>query len=91
MQNQEAASTATVNVAVVNMRTGADVSASAIHRLPRGTKVQVLGREGNWLRVKADDVEGFVHAQYVTLPQDYATTNRPQYEELKGINNWSRQ
>ncbi len=30
MQDQEAASTATVNVAAVNVRTGADVSASAI-------------------------------------------------------------
>ena len=44
-----------------NFRREPSLNAEIITKLNRGTKVQVLGKEGNWYRVKVYDTIGYLH------------------------------
>jgi hypothetical protein len=61
------AATATVNL---NLREGPGTSTGVRGTVHAGTEVEVLGREGDWLRVRipGSGHEGFLAAWYVRLP-----------------------
>ena len=50
----------------VNLRKDAHVESDVKDNLPASTKVQVLGTEGNWVKVKNGENEGFVRDLYVS-------------------------
>lgn len=57
--------TMTVTASALNVRTGAGTNYPIAGQLPRGTKVEVLDNLGEWLRIRAGSVSGYVSAQYL--------------------------
>ncbi len=55
-----------VTASALNLRKGPGVNFSLIQVLPQNSLVSVIDRQGDWLRLKVGDVEGFAAAQYVT-------------------------
>ena len=49
----------------VYKRQGAGTNYPIAGQLPRGTKVEVLDNLGEWLRIRAGSVSGYVSAQYL--------------------------
>ena len=65
---------ATVTASWLNVRKDPSTNYSAVSSLPKGTRIQVLESNGNWLKIK----EGWVYAAYVKM-DDGSTV----YTELK--------
>ena len=49
----------------VSVLSGKTARSGKVAQLSAGDKVQVLGREGSWLRVKVGDKEGYLHENSV--------------------------
>ena len=58
---------AQVAVDALNLRPTPSSAGAAITVLARGTSLEVLDPSGNWFRVRVNDLEGYVHADYVAL------------------------
>jgi hypothetical protein len=58
---------ATVTAATLNVRTAGSSAAPLLGQLARGTRVDVLAREGDWYRVASGTLSGWVHGDYVRL------------------------
>ena len=62
-----------------NLRRGPSPDDPVLTVLQRGAAVQILGREGDWLEVRAEKDQGFVLAEYVSredAPPDEPPTER---------------
>ena len=42
-----------------------ELTASTLHEVPRGTRLDVIAQDGPWYRVKADEKNGFIHRLFV--------------------------
>lgn len=62
--------TVTTNGGRLNVRTGAGMSHEAFTQLPNGTQVQVMGKEGEWIKVLLPEREGYVHSDYLTVSEN---------------------
>lgn len=51
----------------LNVRTGPGLDHPVFTQLPNGSKVDVIGKDGDWLKVRLSDRTGYVHCAYVTL------------------------
>ena len=60
-----AADTATVVANSANVRAGAGTTHAVVGTLARGTSVEILETSGDWIRVRAASVEGWVSARLV--------------------------
>ena len=58
----------------LNLRKGAGTQNAIIKVLPKGTKLEILGSQNGWLKVKAQGSEGWVSADYVS--QGLGTTTQ---------------
>jgi hypothetical protein len=58
---------ATVTAGSLNVRSAAASTAAALGQLTRGTRVDVLAREGSWYRVKAGALTGFAHGDFLSF------------------------
>ena len=54
-----------VSASGLNLRPTPDTTGAPLVVLPRGTRLEVLGTAGLWLRVTTPDREGYVHGGYV--------------------------
>ncbi|MGL4797433.1 MAG: SH3 domain-containing protein [Paraclostridium sp.] len=50
----------------VHFRKGPATSYSSITKFSKGTKVEFLGNEGSWTKVRYNSTEGYVHSDYVS-------------------------
>ena len=64
------AKTATVTVDGLNLREEASTDADVIKSLEEGSKVEILEETDEWIKVQADDDEGYVKADYLKIEQD---------------------
>src|SRR5215204_5256905 len=55
-----------VKLPTARVKASAGAGADDVVRLKKGDKLQVLGRQGSWVKVKAGDKEGFVHENSVS-------------------------
>lgn len=51
----------------LNVRTGAGLDNDAFTQLPNGAQVEVIGAEGEWVKVLLPEKEGYVHSDYLTI------------------------
>ena len=51
----------------LNVRTGAGLDNDAFTQLPDGAQVEVIGTEGEWVKVLLPEREGYVHSDYLTI------------------------
>ncbi len=84
-----------VTASLLNLRQGPGVEHVQIGTLPAGTQVEVIGHIADWLRVKVNGQEGFVHAGWVrpiplamerpiALPRGLATAPAPALPKSNG-------
>ena len=74
-----AASTGTVNTAVLNLRSGASTGTGIIGVLYKGASVTINGTSGQWYKVTAKvngvSKQGYVHSDYITKSGSSANTS----------------
>ena len=58
-------------VSNANVRAGAGTSFAIKVTLPGQTKVSILGENGNWLKVNANGIDGFIHRSLILLPTQH--------------------
>jgi hypothetical protein len=54
----------------LNLREHPSAISSILASLRKGRAVQILAEEGNWYKVSAGDVEGYVSAKYILVQED---------------------
>ena len=59
--------TVTTNGGRLNVRTGAGLNHTAFTQLPNGTTVEVIGEDGDWLKIILPERIGYVHSGYMTV------------------------
>lgn len=59
--------TVTTNGGRLNVRTGAGLDHTAFTQLPNGTTVEVIGKDGDWLKIILPERIGYVHSDYITV------------------------
>lgn len=61
--------TVTTNGGKLNVRTGAGLDKTAFTQLPNGTQVEVIGTDGNWVKILLPERVGYVHSDYLTVSE----------------------
>lgn len=51
----------------LNVRTGAGLDKTAFTQLPNGTQVEVIGTNGDWVKILLPERIGYVHSDYLTV------------------------
>ena len=59
--------TVTTNGGRLNVHTGAGLDHTAFTQLPNGTTVEVVGEDGDWLKIILPERIGYVHSDYMTV------------------------
>lgn len=59
--------TVTTNGGRLNVRAGAGLDNTAFTQLPNGTTVEVIGEDGDWLKIILPERVGYVHSDYMTV------------------------
>ena len=59
--------TVTTNGGNLNVRTGAGLNNTAFTQLPNGTVVDVIGRDGDWVKILLPARVGYVYGSYLTV------------------------
>ena len=54
----------------LNLRAGPGTEHAILDQLPAQTSVLILQHKGEWLRIEAQGKEGFVHREFVALPDE---------------------
>lgn len=74
-----AATTGTVNVSALNLRSGASTQTSVVSVLSSGTSVQIEETQGDWYKVTVSvsgaTKSGYVYSKYITAGQSQTTTD----------------
>ncbi len=60
----------TTNGGDLNVRTGAGMENAAFAKLPNGTEVEVIGKDGEWAEILLPERVGYVHGSYLTVQAD---------------------
>ena len=66
--------TVTTNGGRLNVRTGAGLDHTAFTQLPNGTTVEVVGEDGDWLKIILPERIGYVHSDYMTVSETETDT-----------------
>ncbi|MCH5278353.1 MAG: DUF4366 domain-containing protein [Christensenellaceae bacterium] len=61
--------TVTTNGGKLNVRTGAGTDNIAFTQLPNGTVVEVVGTDGDWIKILLPERTGYVHSRYLTVSE----------------------
>ena len=71
VEDAEAGQTGTVttNGGRLNVRTGAGLDHTAFTQLPNGTTVEVIGEDGDWLKIILPERIGYVYSDYMTVSE----------------------
>lgn len=65
----EQTGTVTTNGGRLNVRTGAGLDKTAFTQLPSGTTVEVVGTDGDWIKILLPERIGYVHSDYMTVSE----------------------
>lgn len=65
--------TVTTNGGRLNVRTGAGLDNDAFTQLENGATVEVIGEDGDWIKVLLPERVGYVHSDYLTVTEGAAS------------------
>jgi hypothetical protein len=65
---------AVVTASALNLRPTPSSAGAAITVLKRGTPLEVLDPSGEWFRVRVNELEGYVHGNFISLHQEVVHT-----------------
>ncbi|WP_051556368.1 SpoIID/LytB domain-containing protein [Alkalihalobacterium bogoriense] len=68
--------TGKINVAVANIRKNASTSSSIIGKARRNDTVQITGRQGEFYRIRAGKIRGFIHTSLITINETISSKDR---------------
>mgnify|MGYP000348654157 CR=1 FL=1 len=71
------ADTATVTARKLILREKASSTSDALQTLPKGTKLEVLGKSGSWYKVTYGKYTGYVYKTYVSVTKTAAAPVLP--------------
>ncbi|MDQ7862030.1 SH3 domain-containing protein [Peribacillus frigoritolerans] len=77
----------TISGSSVRVRTGPGTTFQTVGSLSKGTFVDIIEKNENWIKVKTADIEGWVSADYITLPS--ASEKAAKKDSTKGKRNES--
>lgn len=63
----DAVKTGIITGDVVNLRANPNTSSKILNQLDKGTKVSVVGSEGNWYKVSYSDSTGWINDEYISV------------------------
>ncbi len=63
-----------VKLPTANVLAGKSAGTDHLLKLQRGEKLQLIAREGSWLKVKSGNTEGYVHQNSVSTSQEADTS-----------------
>lgn len=66
--------TVTTNGGNLNVRTGAGLNNAAFTQLTNGTVVEVIGTDGDWVKILLPERIGYVHGSYLTVSETKVDT-----------------
>lgn len=72
-----AATTGIVNVDTVRVRKEATTDSEIVELVSIGDKIKILGKEGNWYKVKVNSVTGYIREDLLTVEGEQAGTDIP--------------
>jgi stage II sporulation protein D len=61
----------------LNVRQGPGTQYARIGSLGPNVRIQILGQEGQWYKIKYGNLQGYVHSDYVELEKDQQNPNPP--------------
>lgn len=67
--------TVTTNGGKLNVRTGVGLDKTAFTQLPNGTQVEVIGTDGDWVKILLPERVGYVHSDYLTVSDTKTVSN----------------
>lgn len=70
-----AANTAKVSVETANLRETTDEGGKILEQLSQGQEVEVLEKQENWYKVKANGITGYVRSDLITLQNEMQENN----------------
>ena len=76
MINVSIAATGTLTASEVNFREGASTDTEPIQELNKGTKVNIVGEEGDWYKVTYKGKEGYVKKDYIKVDDEEKTEKK---------------
>lgn len=79
------ADTAIVNTDTLKLRKEASTNATVLELLNEGEKLEVIEQSGDWVKVKAKNMTGYVHKDYVKI-QKTENTQTPQTNTVENEN-----
>ena len=72
-KEQKQTGTVTTNGGRLNVRTGAGLDNDAFTQLENGATVEVIGEDGDWIKVLLPERVGYVHSDYLTVTEGAAS------------------
>ncbi|HHU62768.1 MAG TPA: SH3 domain-containing protein [Clostridiales bacterium] len=66
-----------VTASALNVRSGAGTKNSRIGVIQKNTKVEILGTSGEWYKIKAGSLTGYVHGDYIKITSGGSTPSDP--------------
>ncbi len=66
----------------VNIRAAAGADSEVIGKLADSARVLVLGTQGNWTKIRAGDIVGYVYSKYLQIDAPAEALEEPSGEEL---------
>ncbi|MCU6600422.1 SH3 domain-containing protein [Peribacillus frigoritolerans] len=76
----------TISGSSVRVRTGPGTTFQTVGSLSKGTFVDIIEKNENWIKVKTADIEGWVSADYITLPSASEKAAKKDSTREKGTN-----
>lgn len=70
-----AANTAKINVETANLRENADTNGEILELLSRGEEVEVIEKTGDWYKVKARGITGYLRQDLITINGEVVENN----------------
>ena len=84
-----AANNAKINVETANLRETADAEGKILEQLSLNDEVELVEKSGEWYKVKANDITGYIRQDLLTVKEevtDNNTTNNPIAENTATTN-----
>lgn len=78
-----AATTGVVNVDTVRVREKATTDSDIVELVSIGDKINIIGEEGDWYKVKVGKVTGYIRKDLLTVKGDVPTSTEPTNNEEK--------
>lgn len=60
--------TGIVTASALNIRSQPNINSAVLRTVPRGTRLTIVGSQGNWYTVVYDGTTGYVSKRYVSIP-----------------------